>query len=77
MSHFGTFTLCAEIRLADGEKITSYESHEIGVRCPETGGTIIAYSPEFAFERGEALAAEMGGTLIDVDAAHYYVEDHQ
>jgi hypothetical protein len=70
MTDSRTFTIVAHIRLADGSTIDHHESHETGVRCERTGGVIVAYSSDFAYERGEEVARELGGELLEVDYGH-------
>lgn len=71
MTDSRTFAISATIRLADGSTIEHSEAHQTGIRCPETGGTIVLYSEDFAFARAEAVAAELGGEVLDVETFYY------
>lgn len=57
-----TFHIEATIRFADGSTIMHSEAHD------ERG---VIYSHEFACAQAEAAAAELGGTVEDVESFTY------
>lgn len=70
MTDSRTFYIDATIRFADGSTIQHHETHETGVRDSD-GGTIVAYSDDFAFRQAEIAAADLGGTVDDVDFGYF------
>ena len=60
------FWIETEIAFEGGATQTHNESHELGITDAD-GGTIISYSDEFACDRAEQVADELGGWVHNVD----------